>query len=103
MTDTPPIAVSAFRLRLGVFFILLWWLPIWALSPVISDLLGFSDNPTAKHYVLVALIIIQTIFGAIGLVLASRQVVTVIKKVPRRKAVPTILKIMWTGKTADRA
>ena len=90
---------SALRLRLGIFFILLWWLPVWALSPAISDILGFQNNPTAKHRVLIVLVIIQTIFGLIGVIFCSREVVSLLKKVPRRKVLPAIWHVLLTGNT----
>lgn len=90
---------SSLRLRLGVFFILLWWLPIWLLAPAISDLLGYSNNSSASHDVFIALIIIQTVIGIFGLLLASREVMNLLKKLPRKKVPGAIWHIMISGKT----
>jgi hypothetical protein len=94
-------ARSGLRLRLGLFFILLWWLPIWLLSPAVSDLLGVQSS-TARHEVLVIMVVIQTIVGIAGFILASREVFRLIKQVPRRKVPGTIWHMIRTGK-ADSA
>lgn len=80
-----------------MFFIFLWWLPVWLLSPAISDILGFGDDPTAKHNVFLVLIIVQTIFGLLGLVIASREVVTAFKSVPRKKVPGKVWQVFRTG------
>jgi glucose dehydrogenase len=96
------LARSGFRLRLGLFCILLWWLPIWLLSPAVSDLLGVQSS-AARHEVLVAMVVIQTIVGVAGFILASREVVSLIKKVPRRKIPGTIWHMILAGKVNSTA
>lgn len=88
---------SGFRLRLGLFFILIWWLPIWLLSPAVSDLLG-AHSSKDRHEVLIGLVIVQTIIGVAGFVLASREVVKLVKQIPRRKVPGTIWYMIRTGK-----
>lgn len=89
---------SVFRIRLGVFFIFLWWIPIWLLAPGISDLLGYGNDPTASHRIFVALIVIQTIIGILGFFVAGRVAVTQMKQVPFKKMPGTIGRILWSGK-----
>jgi len=93
---------SGFRLRLGLFFILIWWLPIWLLSPAVSDLLGVHSSKD-RHEVLLGLVIIQTIVGIVGFILASREVVRLIKQIPRRKVPGTLWYMIRTGKVDDTA
>jgi len=93
---------SVLRLRLGLICILLWWLPIWLLSPAVSDLLGIQSS-TARHEVLVVMVVIQTIVGIAGFILASREVVKLIKQVPRRKVPGTIWHMILTGKVDSSA
>ena len=78
-------------------FILLWWLPVWLLSPTISTLLGYSPNSPASHRVFVALIVIQTVFGIAGVVIAGREVVTILKGTQRKKVPGKIWHIFWSG------
>lgn len=89
---------GAFRLRLGVVFILLWWIPIWLISPLISEALGYSNNPSASHKVLVALLIIQSIFGIVGILIAGRVVVAQVKHTPYKKVPGAMWRIIWSGK-----
>ncbi len=99
MADEPVLAQSGARLRVGVFFILLWWLPVWLLAPLISEALGNANNSSAQHKVLVVLLVVQTIFGGIGLIVAGREVFSVLKSVPRRKVLPTIWRLLLSGKS----
>jgi hypothetical protein len=90
---------SKIRLRIGVFFILLWWLPVWLLAPTISDLLGYGVNSSQSHKIFVALVVIQTIFGVLGIIIASREIITLAKSVPKRKVPKAFFHVLWSGNT----
>jgi hypothetical protein len=64
-------------------------------------MLGYQNNPTAQHRVFIILILAQTICGLAGVILASREIVTLLKSVPRKRVLPTIWHILWTGRTDD--
>ncbi|MFI5270544.1 MAG: hypothetical protein ACHQT9_00680 [Candidatus Saccharimonadales bacterium] len=92
-------AISGNRLRLGIVFILLWWIPLWAAAPSISHALGYSNDPKAQHAVFIGIIIIQTVFGAIGILLCSKDIVTLVKKVPKRSVLKVLFLIVLRGST----
>lgn len=89
------IQVSPFRLRIGVALIFLWWLPFWALSPAIADALGLSTS-----LVTVVIMIIQTIIGLLGIVVAGKQVSAIIKHTPFKKVPKTVWFVLISGKLA---
>jgi len=49
------------------------------------------------------MVVIQTIVGIAGFILASREVVKLIKQVPRRKVPGTIWHMILTGKVDSSA
>ena len=55
---------SRLRLRVGVFLILLWIVPFWALAPLIADALSGLSNPPSVAAVTTAIVVVQTIKGS---------------------------------------
>jgi hypothetical protein len=92
MSDTNQ--VSPIRLRVGVLLIFLWWIPFWAAAPAIARWFGIDD--TGK--VTFAIMAVQTVIGGIGVVVAGKQVSTVIKSMPFRQVPGTIWKLLLHGK-----
>jgi hypothetical protein len=88
--------VSPLRLRVGVFFIFLWWVPFWAAAPAIAKYFGI-DNTGAVTFIIMA---IQTIIGGIGIFIAGKQVSGIIKKLPFKKVPGTIWHVLIHGKMA---
>jgi hypothetical protein len=84
------------RLRTGVFFIFLWWIPVWLLSPVISTIFG-NGTSAQSHKILVGILIIQTVFFIIGAIICSKTVLKQIRKAPVRKAPKIIWHMFKTG------
>ena len=88
--------VSVFRLRLGVALIGIWWIPIWLLAPLVAH---FADQPTGS--VTIAIAIVQTIIGLIGVLIAGRQAAKIVRHTGFR-AVPTkIWHVLWTGRLIE--
>src|SRR6478609_8280056 len=69
MDTDPRDPMSPARLRVGVFLILLWWIPVWLAAPVISAAFGLD-----AQNVLVGLIVVQTVLGALGALVAGAQI-----------------------------
>lgn len=90
---------TALKLRIGIVFIILFWLPAWLLAPSIAELLGDANNAAARHTILVVILLVQTAFGIIGLLLVSREILSLLKKVPRKKIPKTMWRILKTGST----
>ena len=79
---------SIFRLRLGVVFIFMWWLPFWIVTPAISDMLGLT--PDSKHSLLIKVVIVQTVLGITGATIAGREVFGIIKHTSFKKVPKTV-------------
>jgi len=88
--------VSVFRLRLGVVLIGIFWIPIWLLAPLVARLL---DQPVAS--VTIAIALVQTIIGVIGVLLAGRQTLTLVRHTGWRAVPGKIWHIVWTGKVDE--
>lgn len=88
------ISVSPNRLRVGVLCIALWWAPFWAAAPVVADFMGTSDIAR----VTAAIMIIQTIIGAIGILIAGKQVLAIMKSVPKKHLAKTVWHVLVHGK-----
>ncbi len=90
-------AHSATRLRVGFVFIILFWLPIWLLAPAVSRLLGYSDEPYARHVILVVLACLQGACGVTGAMLVGKEMLPLFKEMPRKKVPKAVWHIMRTG------
>jgi hypothetical protein len=94
-------SVSALRLRLGVFLVVLWWLPFWALSPYIADSMSSLSNPPSVAAVTTVIVVVQTILGIIGFLIAGAQVKQILKGSPKKQAFGTMSYILIHGKVRD--
>lgn len=70
---------SPLRLRLGVLLILLWLVPFWALAPYIAHSLNGLSNPPSVAAVTTAIVVVQTILGLLGFLIAGAEVKSIIK------------------------
>ncbi len=86
-------AISGARLRIGVIFIVLWWAPFWALSPAIAEATGIKTS-----VVTTTIVIIQTIFGFLGVWVAGKQVSTITKQIPKKQVPKKVWHVLLTGK-----
>ena len=75
--------MSPLRLRVGVFLILLWIVPFWALAPYIADSLSGLSNPPSVAAVTTTIFVVQTIIGLLGSWVAGTQAKSIIMG-PRR-------------------
>src|SRR6478752_6387143 len=75
-----PATASPLRLRLGVFLILLWWAPFWALAPAITDALKGLPAPPSVAVVTGTIVVVQTIIGLLGFWVAGTQVKAIVKQ-----------------------
>ena len=93
---------SPLRLRVGVLMILMWLLPFWLLAtPIAHALNGGSGSPTPVE-VTTAMVVIQTILGLVGFVVAGTAVKTLIKGVKLRRAVVLIWSVLLHGEVRDQ-
>ncbi|WP_456823612.1 hypothetical protein [Cellulomonas sp. P5_E12] len=93
MDDAAPRAhISPARLRVGVLLILLWWIPVWLAAPVISAAFGLD-----AENVLVGLIVVQTVLGALGALVAGAQITRILRGVPRKQMLPTVWRVFRHG------
>ena len=92
MTIEAPVPISATRLRVGVFLILLWWIPVWLAAPVIGEAFGLDVKNVA-----VALAVVQTVVGALGTLVAGRQITRILRGVPRKQMLPTVWRVFRHG------
>jgi len=91
--------MSIFRIRLGVFFFILWWIPIYLTLPTVTDALGISNNKKATTAIFVSIIVVQTILGIVGVLLAGKEMASTLKEVKFKKLPKVVWKILWSAKT----
>lgn len=90
--------ISPVRLRVGVLFIALWWAPFWAAAPVVAEWIGSDD--VAR--VTLGIMIIQTAFGAFGVLIAGKQVLAIMKSVPKKQLAKTVWRVLAHGKLEEQ-
>jgi hypothetical protein len=95
--DSKAAGASSLRLRLGVFLILLWILPFWLLAPEVAHLLSGGTGQPSVATVTTAFVVVQTILGLIGMVVAGTQVKSIVKGSTRRHAIAAIWSIFIHG------
>ena len=83
--EEPKPQVSAWRLRLGIIFFVLWWLPVYLAAPTIMVAAGIPNTAQNRRDVLIVIVLLQTAIGIIGLLLAGKQAITLLKGVPKKK------------------
>ena len=101
MSDYKTEEVSASRLRIGVFFVFLWWAPFWALAPYIANIFASSEESTIglTSIIVIIIMVIQTLIGLVGVFLCGKTVAAVIKQTHRLyRVLPIIFKILIKGK-----
>lgn len=81
------------KLRIGVFLVLLWWLPFWALATPISEKTGIKISVLT-----IAIMGVQTVIGIIGLYLAGKTVRKIIKSLPFKKVPGALWYMLLKGK-----
>jgi hypothetical protein len=70
----------------GVFLILLWIVPFWALAPYIANSLSGLSNPPSVAAVTTTILVVQTIIGLLGFWVAGAAVKSIIKGSTMRHA-----------------
>lgn len=92
MDAEPRAPISPTRLRAGVFLILLWWIPVWLAAPVIAEAAGLE-----VENVVVGLVVVQTVVGALGALVAGKQITRILRGVPRKQMLPTVWRVFRHG------
>lgn len=95
--DTKSAGLSPLRLRVGVFLILLWLVPFWALAPTIAHSLNALSNPPSVAAVTTTIVVLQTILGLLGFWVAGTEVKSIIKGSTKRHALGAIWSILLHG------
>jgi hypothetical protein len=95
--DTKSAGPSRLRLRVGVFLILLWIVPFWALAPRIADSLSGLSNPPSVAAVTTTIVVVQTIIGLLGFWVAGTQVKSIIKGSTTRHSLGAIWSMLIHG------
>src|SRR5215216_2583496 len=101
--DTRSAGPSPLRLRLGVFLILLWIVPFWALAPRIADSLSGLSNPPSVAAVTTTIVVVQTILGLLGFWVAGTEVKSIIKGSTMRHALRAIWSMLIHGSIRGQA
>jgi hypothetical protein len=94
---TKSVGLSPLRLRVGVFLILLWLVPFWALAPTIAHSLSAVSNPPSVAAVTTTIVVVQTILGLLGFWVAGTEVKSIIKGSTMRHAVRAIWSMLLHG------
>ena len=95
--DTKSAGPSPLRLRVGVFLILLWIVPFWALAPYIAHSLSGLSNPPSVAAVTTTILVVQTIIGLLGFWVAGAAVKSIIKGSTMRHALGAIWSMLIHG------
>ncbi len=95
--DTKSAGPSPLRLRVGVFLILLWIVPFWALAEPIAKSLSGLTNPPSVAAVTTIIVVVQTILGLLGFWVAGAAVKSIIKGSTMRHALGAIWSMLIHG------
>jgi hypothetical protein len=95
--DTKSAGPSPLRLRVGVFLILLWIVPFWALAPYIAKSLSDGSNSPSAADVTTIIVAVQTIIGLLGFWVAGAAVKSIIKGSTMRHALVAIWSMLIHG------
>ena len=82
--------ISPNKLRLGIVFIFLWWIPFWLAVPGLCKALGITSKES-QTILTVFILALQTVFFFLGVLLCGRQTVNLARKVPKRQ----LPKMFW--------
>ena len=74
----------------------LWWIPFWLAEPVFAALFGVT-TAQGKHRLLIAILIVQTVVGLVGLLMAGWQIAAVVRQVSFRKTPGVVWRIIIHG------
>lgn len=95
--DTASVGPSPLRLRVGVLLIILWWLPFWALAPLIADSLSGLSKPPSVAAVTTTIVVVQTMIGLLGFWVAGTGVKSIIKNSTKKDALRAIWSMLIHG------
>lgn len=90
-------SISTTRIRIGVIFIIIWWIPFWALSPYIANIIDPESAADLTAVITAIIMIIQTIIGFIGIFLAGGEIKQMLKDNPKKQVFKKFMHILWHG------
>jgi hypothetical protein len=82
---------------MGVFLILLWIVPFWALAPYIAHSLSGGSNSPSVADVTTIIVAVQTVIGLLGFWVAGAAVKSIIKGSTMRHALVAIWSMLIHG------
>ena len=92
MNEEKNAQVSGNRMRIGVVCLVLWWVPFWALAPMIA-----SNVNVKTSVVTIVIIAVQTTLGALGIWVAGKEVSNIIKKTPNKQVPSKVWHVLIRG------
>ena len=101
--DTKSAGPSPLRLRVGVFLILLWIVPFWALAPYIANSLSGGSSTPSVADVTTIIVAVQTVIGLLGFWVAGAAVKSIIKGSTMRHALVAIWSMLIHGEVRGQA
>lgn len=90
-------SVSPLRLRLGIILLFLWWIPFWLATPIFSVILGI-DTAKSESYLVLAILIVQTILGCVGLALTGKEIANIVRHTSYKQMPGKVWHILVRGK-----
>lgn len=84
--------ISATRLRIGILCIALFWIPVWAITPL---LIAGSSESVAKATT--TIMVIQGGFGLLGVLIVGKPLYNLVKSTPRKKILKTLWHVLKSG------
>ena len=66
----------------------------------LDELLGITSSQ-GKHQLLIAVMLIQTVFGILGALIVGKQIMQLMRKIPKRKVLPVMWRMMIHGHMDD--
>lgn len=88
--------VSARRLRVGIVMIVLFWLPFWLIAPALDKIAG-ANTATEKHNIFLAVVLLQSLLGIMGVVIAGKTVLDVVRHTKRKRIFIVLWRTLKTG------
>ena len=95
-------SISVIRLRVGLIFVLIFWIPIWLIAPAIANLIYSNPTPQQTSKITLSIALIQGVAALIGLLLVGRELIDTFKTTPNKKVLKVIISAVFKGEVKSK-
>jgi hypothetical protein len=90
--ESPPVSPSGLRIRIGVSLVVMSWIPIAQIVIAVASLSG-----AGAQEVRLAIWSVQVVIGLVGVAVAGKPTIDIVKRVGWRRAPRVLWSLLWRG------